>query len=116
MSDTQSDVRKIAYGGLSLRMQLDRLIDRMLGAHRIAARVFFGSDGKVTPAARAWLAGIARDNFVAETTFVADDARQSDINEGRRQLALEILGSVHFDQDRLDELMHKKQEIEDGGR
>jgi hypothetical protein len=94
--------------------QIRRVTGRLLGAHRLAARLFVGDDGKLRPAAVEWFDQLARDNFVDRSTFVGGDRDKVLINEGRRMLALEIMDSVRLDTRRLAELRRQEQEEEQG--
>ncbi|HEX8400517.1 MAG TPA: hypothetical protein VF628_02310 [Allosphingosinicella sp.] len=98
-----ADIRRIAYGGLSKAQQLRRMIRGLLDRHRLAARLFFGDDGKLRPDAAEWFAELADRNFVNRSTFHADP-RVDAFNQGRRALAMDILGSVRLDQAKLDRL------------
>lgn len=103
---------RIGRTGAAISTQLRRMIDRMLTEHRLAERLFFGPDGKPTPAAAEWLRRLARDNYCESTTFNGD-RDQMLINEGQRRLAMKILGSVHLDTERLGALTRLEREAHD---
>lgn len=103
-------VRRIGMRGAELKKQLGHMIGRLRGRHHLAAKVFLGEDGEVTPAAADWMSRLARDNFVDSTTFSGDRDTML-INEGRRRLALEIIGSAKLDAGRLEALTRLEREI-----
>lgn len=104
-------VRRIGMKGHELKKQLSRMIRRLLDRHSLAAEVFVGEDGELRPAAVKWMRRLARDNFVDSTTWSGDRDTML-INEGRRRLALEILGSAKLDAGRLEALSRLEREIE----
>jgi hypothetical protein len=103
------DIRRAVQGAGSVSAQVRRLIGRLLGRHREAQRLFLGEDGTLKPEAVVWFARLARENHVNGTTWSGDrDAML--IAEGRRMLALDIIGSVDLDQHRLDQLVRQERE------
>lgn len=84
--------------------QATRLIAGLFARHHEAAVLFLDDQGEVKPEAAAWFDRLARENFIADSTFVSGDREASLINEGRRQLALSILQSVRLDRARLEKL------------
>jgi hypothetical protein len=111
VSETIDDVAKrLSAAGANIGGQVRRLIERMVGDHRLAQRVFLGPDGKPTPAAAEWLRRLARDNHVESSTWAGDrDAML--INEGKRKLAMKILASVNLDTERLASLSRLEREV-----
>lgn len=109
--DSARDVaRRLGMTGQQLHKQLRRMIDRLLDRHHLAAKLFLGTDGKVTPHAREWLQRLADDNFVNRSAFHSDD-REHAKREGRRELALEIIGSVRLDTAKLASLTSLEREV-----
>jgi hypothetical protein len=103
-------IRRIGMKGAELKKQLGRMIGRLLDRNSLAAEVFLGDDGELTPAAAKWMRQLARANHVDSTTWAGDRDTML-INEGRRQLALEIIGSAKLDAGRLEALTRLEREI-----
>lgn len=108
----QDSAAAIARGGSGVKAQLRRMIDRLQSRYRLAARVFCGADGNVTPAAAEWLRRLARDNYVEGGGFDRDPY-QNAYNDGRRSLAIEILSSTRIDAERLGALTKMERETDD---
>lgn len=106
----REEADRLATRAISQAQQVARVRGRMMRRHFLAAKLFLGEDGQLGPHAVPWFAELARTGFVDETTFVAGDREQTLINEGRRQLALEILDSVNLDQGRLAALVRLERE------
>lgn len=116
MASVREEAQRLASLARAPAEQAKRLIGRMFGAHRDAVALFCGSDGELRPEAVSWFARLAADNFVQGTTFVAGDRDAMIKNEGRRELALEILASVRIDQARLARLNRQAREAENERR
>jgi hypothetical protein len=114
MSDLRTEARAASRGGEGILAQLRRIRDRILGRGIDAQRLFFGDDGKLRAGAPEWLDRLARENFVRTTVIDPRDRDQTLVNEGRRQLALEILGSVDLDVAELDRINAQIRENEHG--
>jgi hypothetical protein len=87
------------------------MIGRLLDRHSNAAALFLDEDGALKPAARKWFAELAAQNFVNRGSWHADP-REHAKREGRRELALEIIGSARLDVERLEALTRMEREIE----
>lgn len=111
MSDARDQAAKIARGGTGVKAQLRRMIDRILSRHQLARQVFCGADGELTRPAVEWMRRLARDNYVEGGGFDRDP-HQNSYNDGRRDLALEILSSTRIDAERLGALTRMERESE----
>lgn len=117
MTDVRRDAMKVARGGETRLKQLRRQLNRLIDPHAEAQALFLGADGRPSPAAIEWLDRLARDNFLRTTTRPATaSAEDMLVNEGRRQLALEIFGSLRLDVAELDRIRRQIREEEDGRR
>lgn len=104
MSDRQAArARRIAAGGASAVKQLRTMISRMVDRFAVARQIFYGDDGKLTPASAEWLDDLAGRNFVNGGGFDPDPHRHA-YNAGRRDCALDIIESVGLDTARLAKL------------
>jgi hypothetical protein len=111
-ADSSTDlVRRISMSGPQLGKQVRRMISRMLDRHTVAAKLFLDDDGAVRPAAVKWFGQLAADNYVNRGAFHADP-REHAYREGRRELALEIIGSADLDVERLASLTRLERETE----
>jgi hypothetical protein len=110
MAIAREDATMIARGAPSKAAQIRRMIERLVSRHRLA-RAVFCPDDKLTPAAQQWLAKLAAENYVFESTFNGDRDRML-VNEGRRRLALEIINSTQLDVERLGVLTRMERENE----
>lgn len=108
---TSAEVARRLGNAPQLIGQLRRLIGRLLDRHSLAAALFLDDGGQVRPAAAKWFQQLAQDNYVNGGAFDADP-REHAYREGRRSLALEILGSAHLDVERLGSLTKLEREIE----
>ncbi|HEV2746421.1 MAG TPA: hypothetical protein VGW34_03875 [Allosphingosinicella sp.] len=109
--DVAAESRRLEQAGRGIRDQLTRAIGRLINPHHLAARLFYGEDGELKPEAVEWFADLARRNFVDSPTFDID-ARVDAKNQGRRELALEIMGSVRLDTAKLARLTRQLREVE----
>lgn len=112
MSDNATDLaRRIAMEAPQLIKQVRRMVRRMLDRQSLAADLFLDDGGAVKAKALAWFAQLASENYVNRGAFHSD-AREHAYREGRRELALEIIGSADLDVDRLASLIKLEREIE----
>lgn len=109
--DISTSVRSIAYGGQPVTQQLRRMIGNLINPHRTIQLLFYGEDGKLRPEAVDWTQRLARENYVDVSAF-DPDPRIHAKNEGRRELALEIIGSLHLDTAKLAALHRELKEHE----
>lgn len=112
MSESATDMAKrLGMSAPQLMKQLRRIKERMLTRHDLAAQLFLGADGKPTAAALKWLRHVAGENYVNRGTY-HQDPREHAYREGRRELALEIIGSARLDVDKLNSLTAIEREME----
>jgi hypothetical protein len=110
-SDPTEVARQIGLKGPQALKQLKRMMRRLLSRHHLAVELFLGEGGKLTEPAREWMQQLAADNYVNKGAWHADP-REHAYREGRRALALEIIGSAHLDVERLASLKKMEKEIE----
>lgn len=113
MPRLDDDVRRIRYGGRSMCDQLRQMIGNLMNPHRRAQRLFYGDDGRLKPDAVDWFAELADRNFVNGGGF-STDPLQLAANTARRELVLEMMGSLRLDTAKLDQLTRQLREVEDG--
>lgn len=112
MSDSATDLaRRIGLKGPHMLKQLRRMIRRLLDRHTAAADLFLDDRGAVRPEAEKWFRDLAANNFVNDGAWHTDP-REHAFREGRRTLALEIIGSARLDAGRLEALTRLEREIE----
>jgi hypothetical protein len=112
VSETAAETaRRLSRTGPQLHHQLKRIIGRLLDRHAAAAKLFLDNDGAAKPAAVEWFRQLARDNYVNGGCWHEND-REHAKREGRRELALEIIGSAKLDVDRLGALTKLEREME----
>jgi hypothetical protein len=95
-------VGRIRMGAEAVRAQLRRLLDKHRWRH-FEARALFYDKGKLRPEAEGWFDRLARENFVLSGAF-HEDPRRHAYNEGRRELALEIINGVGLSLERINQL------------
>jgi hypothetical protein len=106
------DARAIAHEARSASAQLRRMIGKLLNPFRTASALFYGADGQLKPEAIAWFGALAARNFIDRSTF-DPDPRINDMNQGRRELMIEILDSVRLDTAKLAKLQRQLREVGD---
>lgn len=109
--DLATSIRQISYGGEPVRQQLKRMISNLINPHHTIQRLFYGDDGKLKREAVEWTAKLASENFVDRSAF-DPDPRIHARNEGRRELALEIISSLRLDTAKLAALNRELREHE----
>lgn len=112
MRDALAQARRLKHAAETPAKRLKRLRDRLFRRHSRALALFCGPDGKPTPAANAWFAELAADNFVFGGGFDADPMVNAAL-AARRDLVLEIIGSATIDIARLEHLRDLEKETGD---
>lgn len=110
--DLQTSLRRVEYGAIDMASQIRRRIGALINPHRTVQLLFYGPDGKVKPEAIEWLGRLASRNFIDSSAF-DPDPRVHARNEGRREMMLEILGSLRLDTTELARLQGQLREIEE---
>lgn len=96
----------------SERLQIRRQMRRLVGAHDLSVRIFYGGDGQLTEAATQWLDELGAACFADKPTY-DPDPRAHAFNEGRRAVFLEIMHGLRLDQRRLAALSRQLREADD---
>ncbi|NIJ34332.1 hypothetical protein [Sphingomonas oligoaromativorans] len=106
------DISQIEEAANTERAQILRQRRRLVGAHDLAVRLFYGADGQLSEAAIEWLAELGRHCFAEHPTWDLDP-RAHAFNEGRRAVFLEIMHGLALDTRRLAMLSRQLKETED---
>jgi hypothetical protein len=113
MSESVADTaRSLSARGQDGIKQVRRMIRRLIDRHDTAAQLFLDpEDGQPTAAASKWFGQLAADNYVNGGAYHADP-REHAYREGRRELALEIIGSARLDVEKLQKLTALEREVQ----
>lgn len=81
----------------------------LIAFHTAFQRGLLGEDGELRPEAKPMLEHLARFCFATGSTY-HDDPRRHAMNEGRRQVWLEIERGLRFDRKKIETLRRKQEE------